>query len=366
MRLPLVNRKPLLLTLGLSLAILWPGALASARIVDAPKRPCGRVLFLANNGTDSALKSVRGSGGDIRQVALGEPYGYEVSPDGVWIAYEKYSEPDNTNDLWLMRSDGSGARALTDTSSVYESEIDWAPDSRTLAFSAENELGTRIKTLDVETLKSTDVTEGYAPDFSPDGSEIAFVSESVDPGDLTSDVFVVTLASGEIRRITQSVDSHDQTPQWSPTGRWIAFNRYPLGQMNENEGPFSDLWRVRPDGADPKNVTNIQSDYVGVSPASWSPNGRLIAFNTEYDSGGVVQIIHSDGREKTKGLSDGMDRPSRNATWSRLGNHLAFERFNFNNSTVDIVRYTLSDGSKRNLTKTEKQGEFEPTWVICT
>lgn len=366
LRLHLVKTKSLLLILVLCLAVLRPASV-SAMTTAETQRPCGRVLFSANGGKNgSALKSVRGSGGDIRKVAPGELYGYEVSPDGEWIAYENYSEADQNTDLWLMRSDGSGARALTETPSVYESEIDWAPDSRSLAFSSEGELGSEVKMLDIETLEITDVTQGYAPDFSPDGTELAFVSESEDPADLTSDIFVVTIGSGEVRKITEGVDSHDQTPMWSPTGRWIAFNRYPLGQMNENEGPFSDLWRARPDGTDPKNLTNVQSDYVGVSPASWSPNGRLIAFNSEYDSGGVVQIIHADGRKKTGGLSDGMDHPSRNATWSRLGNYLAFERFNFNNSTVDIVRYTLSGGSKLNLTKTREQGEFEPTWVVCS
>lgn len=363
-----MKTKTQLLAFCLCLATVWPATVASARSADAPRRPCGRVLFLANGGkSGAALKSVRGSGGDIRSVAAGEPSGYEVSPDGAWIAYAKYSEEHASSDLWLMHSDGSGARQLTDTPSVSEGQIDWAPDGRAIAFTAESDaLGPRIRILDIETLETADVTQGYAPDYSPDGAALAFVSESDDLGDLTSDVYVVDLEGRERRKVTEDVGSHDATPQWSPSGRWIAFNRYPLGQMNEYEGPFSDLWRVRPGGTDPKNLTNVQDDYVGVSPAAWSPNGRLIAFNTEYDSGGVVQIIHSNGRTKTKGLSDGMNHPSRNPTWSGLGNFLAFERFNFNNSTVDIVRYTLSDGSKRNLTKTQKQGEFEPTWVICS
>ncbi len=40
--------------------------------------------------------------------------GFDVSPDGAWIVFEraKRYDDDKEVDLWIMRADGSGARLL--------------------------------------------------------------------------------------------------------------------------------------------------------------------------------------------------------------------------------------------------------------
>jgi len=60
------------------------------------------------------------------------------SPDGQWIAFaRKHLEGDLWTlgrQLWLMRSDGSGARALTDEPDYNHSAITWSADSSTLVY----------------------------------------------------------------------------------------------------------------------------------------------------------------------------------------------------------------------------------------
>lgn len=66
-----------------------------------------------------------------------------VSPDGLWIAFaRKYLETDQWTlgrQLWVMRSDGTGARALTNTPNFNHSALAWSPDSEWLAFMRFNE-----------------------------------------------------------------------------------------------------------------------------------------------------------------------------------------------------------------------------------
>lgn len=61
-----------------------------------------------------------------------------VSPDGQWIAFaRKHLEGDLWTlgrQLWIMRSDGSGARALSSEPDYNHSAIVWSDDSTTLAF----------------------------------------------------------------------------------------------------------------------------------------------------------------------------------------------------------------------------------------
>lgn len=59
------------------------------------------------------------------------------SPDGNWIAFaRKHLDSRWTpgRQLWLMRSNGSQARALTDDPDFNHSSIDWSPDSMMLAY----------------------------------------------------------------------------------------------------------------------------------------------------------------------------------------------------------------------------------------
>ncbi len=57
------------------------------------------------------------------------------SPDGQWLAFRR--KPARTamgKQIWLMRSNGDEARALTDTPEVYHGPPTWSPDGQYLAF----------------------------------------------------------------------------------------------------------------------------------------------------------------------------------------------------------------------------------------
>lgn len=60
------------------------------------------------------------------------------SPDGLWLAFaRKFLDAEDWTpgrQLWLMRSDGSGAEQLTQSAEVNHAQIAWSPDGRQLAF----------------------------------------------------------------------------------------------------------------------------------------------------------------------------------------------------------------------------------------
>ena len=107
------------------------------------------------------------------------------SPDGKWVVFSvtnpAYDEKEQSSDLWLVSTDGSGeGRQITFTKSG-ESDVAWSPDSRRIAFSAkrEGDDASQIYILDVigggEAQRFTSISTGArGPMFAPTNDAILF------------------------------------------------------------------------------------------------------------------------------------------------------------------------------------------------
>ena len=106
---------------------------------------------------------------------------------------------------------------------------------------------------------SFETTEGtwMNVDGSPDGERIAF--------DLLGDLYVMPIGGGRATRITTGA-VFDMQPRWSPDGSRIAF-------ISDRDGN-NNLWTVKPDGTDPKQVSKESNREVN-SPA-WAPDGQYV------------------------------------------------------------------------------------------
>ncbi len=91
--------------------------------------------------------------------------------------------------------------------------------------------------------------------FSPDGTRLAFVSRRTGNGD----IYVLSLRSGAIRRITFD-DWFDELSAWSPDGRYLYFST----QSHDISG-MTDVYRVPADGGTPLPVSaeRYSAEYFG-------------------------------------------------------------------------------------------------------
>jgi len=105
------------------------------------------------------------------------------------------------------------------------------------------------------------------PTASPDGKEVAFLSDSGGHANL----WVVNTENGGLRQITQERDPSVAlgVPQWSPDGRTIVFV-----SSRGNPGLKFGLWLVDSDGSNLRSVAN-----PGLGPA-WSQDGRWVYYST--------------------------------------------------------------------------------------
>ena len=191
------------------------------------------------------------------------------SLDGSKIAYVAGSplgEPGSNGELWVMNADGSGRTQLTKTMYAEEADPSWSPDGSKLAYTRrsfepdsptpsylaeiwtiniDGSANTRLTTAHYEYfgfdrwgLEAVRSTTASDPDWSPDGSRIAFARSETWP-DHRHGRYVYTMnANGSGRTLLTNTDVSasdatmpmDSDPYWSPDGSRIAFDHRIDGQ----------------------------------------------------------------------------------------------------------------------------------------
>ena len=167
--------------------------------------------------------------------------------------------------LWVADSDGEGAQsALTSPEPIISPS--WSPDGSQLAYVSFESRKPVIYSHDVATGKRRLLANfrgsNSAPAWSPDGKQLV-ATLSREGG---SQIYAIGLNGGEPRRLTQS-SSIDTEPAYSPDGRFIYFV--------SDRGGAPQIYRMSPTGGSPERVTFTGS--YNISPAV-SPDGRWLAY----------------------------------------------------------------------------------------
>jgi Tol biopolymer transport system component len=104
---------------------------------------------------------------------------------------------------------------------------------------------------------------GFAPVYSPDGSKISVFREVGRRP--TSDLFVLNVASGSLRRLTRTPHKEELFASWDPSGERIVFARF---RRRRFESP-SSIVEINADGACETEIL-AQERTVFYAPA-WQP-----------------------------------------------------------------------------------------------
>lgn len=144
---------------------------------------------------------------------------------------------------------------------------DWAPDGRHIAFDSTQGLGW----VNPDGTGFEILAQGFRPTFSPDGTQIAFrqTVEYQDPDGTTefgTDLFVLDLATRQVRQLTTDHRVSKAPASWSPDGHHII---YPT----DSGASVVDTTTG--------DITAVIAGLMDVTPV-YSPDGSQIAYSA-YD-----------------------------------------------------------------------------------
>jgi dipeptidyl aminopeptidase/acylaminoacyl peptidase len=109
------------------------------------------------------------------------------------------------------------------------------------------------------------------PVFAPKGDAIVYTvsTHNTDSDATVSDLWRVSWKGGDAVRLTQTPFASEWHPQWKPDGSAIAF----LSDRGEDE--TTQIWLLPSGGGDAQQVTHVTA---GVSDFVWSPDGTRMVF----------------------------------------------------------------------------------------
>jgi TolB protein len=322
-----------------------------------------------------------------------------AAPDSGRIAFL------NNTGLHMVGPDGTGLRLLQESTCPPDRPppcpvakvLAWSPDAERLAFV----VGGQLHVLDTRDGShrllptSVDVSGTTPPAWSPDGSQLAFLSVEVfDGGGAASDLHIIDVADGGVRALTDNghvadgiawapatqiayssfvggpselfvvdpdganrrqltdtgLGGTNRWPAWSPRGTEIAF-------IHLVGSEYARLYAVRPDGSGLRSLSDAPVDVGHGHPPAWSPDGSRIAFSTPVNGRPVPFTGHVPGRDLYVIAANGSSQirltqsaereaADRRPTWSPDGSQLVFEATERHRGDAESGIYTVNaDGT---------------------
>ncbi|MEO5583232.1 MAG: S9 family peptidase [Saprospiraceae bacterium] len=211
----------------------------------------------------------------ITRTNKGSSSGAEWNPESKWIGF--MSDRGNKQQIYIISAEGGEALAITNDSDGINN-FHWSPDGTKIVLS---------KT-EPESKKDKDIKERFGG-YGVEGQEyrqnhlweMSFNLDSVEMTglypcytDSLSKIKIPCYAVPKAARITQG-NFNVAGYEWSPDGKYIAYNRLPDPLINSNM--YSDIVLYDVELKTSKTILqNLSGDYV----QGWSPDSKFILYSS--------------------------------------------------------------------------------------
>lgn len=183
--------------------------------------------------------------GQLRQITFETPVeDYpRMSPDGKTLMV--MSNRGGEAGLWTVDAEG---KLLSRLGSGFFAR--WSPDGRQIAFTRGTAADTKIMVQRIGDVSAREIAPAFGLGaWSPDGRHVVY--ERRIPGDKAS-VFVKPVAGGAEKQILTGLATTSLSPDWSPDGKWIAFQG--------NHDGVRQIWMIPSGGGTPRQLTRGESE----------------------------------------------------------------------------------------------------------
>jgi Tol biopolymer transport system component len=274
------------------------------------------------------------SGSIVDPMPLAEGAHPGWSPDGRVLLVRR-------GDLWSVAIDGSGARrvlSLRPRRTAFRAPVGgWSRAGGRVAFGWD--VGSRSQLYAVRPdgsgLRRLFEPAAEAPSFAPEGDRVAFFAEG-----LQRDTLIVAAVAA--RRLAKVPTAGDRSPpSWSPNGRVLVFET--------RDGVFT----IRVSGG---KAVRLRGTTRADGQPAWSPDGRSVAFTRRVRGRPSVYVV-----DRRTGRARRLRRNAERPAWSPDGRRIAFTNAWARPYNVDVWVMQRDGSHPRRLTRAAEV-DVAPEW----
>nr|WP_329905548.1 S9 family peptidase [Porphyromonas pogonae] len=302
-----------------------------------------RIAYLSTEGGSMQLWTMNADGSDTKKLTNieGGITGFLFSPDEKQVLYTKDIKSVKTAaDIYPDLPLATG-RVVTDL--MYKHWDEWVETipHPFIATLGDSPITSGKDLLEGEPYEAPMKPHNGIGDFSwsPDGKSIAYACRKKTGKEYAvstnSDIYLYDVASGKTRNITEGMMGYDTAPQFSPDGKSIAW------LSMERDGYESDLIRLFvQDVATGKKTYLTDGFECNVDQIQWTPDNKTIYFKSTIKA--ETQLFSIDVKSrKIRQITDG----PHDYTWFEYRNGVMAAGRQSMAVPTDLYRVNLKDGN---------------------
>ena len=243
----------------------------------------GKIIFVSDRDGTRELYSMDYDGSNQTRITNNniDEYYPRLSPDGSKIVFHTRSDENFNLDVYIVNADGTSLQRLTTTTTCQQPS--WSPDGTQIVYVSDSNKGIlSIMHWDGTNKTKLDfINEGaegegaWRPTWSPDGTQLAFTY--LTNSGTKMNIHKINLDQSNHMILTYG--NNDHTPSFSPDGNQIVYC--------SND----DIFLMNSDGSKKQQLT-INTDYDG-NPL-FLPDGSHIIFQSNRDGNFEIYIMDKD------------------------------------------------------------------------